>query len=125
MDVSPSELLAKIEALTERVLKLETEKAELEKENAELRERLGMSPRNSSLPPSSEHPHAKPASETQGKKKKKRGGQKGHPKHERMLIPTEECQAVHQYKPDVCADCGKKLSGTDSATSAAPGDRPP
>jgi transposase len=65
------------------------------------------------LPPSSVHPHAKPAS-TKRKSKKKRGGQPGHKKHERPLIPTEECDAVESLKPTECRRCGKKLSGNDS-----------
>jgi len=60
---------------------------------AYLEGRLGLSPQNSSLPPSSQHPHAKPKPPT-GKRKKKRGGQPGHPKHERPLIPTDRCNEV-------------------------------
>jgi transposase len=69
-------------------------------------------PQNSSLPPSSVHPHAKPAS-TKRKSKKKRGGQPGHKKHERPLIPAEQCDAVQSLKPAECRRCGKKLSGSD------------
>jgi len=69
-------------------------------------------PRNSSLPPSSEHPHAKPAprKEPSGKKP---GGQPGHPKHERALIPAEQCQAVIPVKPETCRRCGEPLTGSD------------
>jgi len=43
-----------------------------------------LTPRNSSVPPSREHPHAKPKRNPAGKKKKrKQGGQKGHKRHER------------------------------------------
>lgn len=70
-------------------------------------------PRNSSLPPSSEHPHAKPAPQRQPSGKK-RGGQPGHPKHERALIPVEECQAVFPLKPKECRRCGETLAGSDS-----------
>ena len=69
-------------------------------------------PQNSSLPPSTVHPHAKPAS-TKRKSKKKRGGQPGHKKHERPLIPTEECDEVKPLKPTECRRCGEKLSGSD------------
>ena len=48
---------------------------------AELEARLKLSPRNSSLPPSSEHPHAKPPRKPP-RSRKKRGGQPGHAKHE-------------------------------------------
>ena len=69
-------------------------------------------PQNSSLPPSTVHPHAKPAS-TKRKSKKRRGGQRGHKKHERPLLPTEECDAVKPLKPTECRRCGEKLSGSD------------
>ena len=58
-------------------------------------------PQNSSLPPSTVHPHAKPAS-TKRKSKKRRGGQRGHKKHERPLLPTEECDEVKPLKPTEC-----------------------
>jgi transposase len=69
-------------------------------------------PQNSSLPPSTQHPHAKPAARKR-KSKKRRGGQPGHAKHERPLIPTEECDHVEPLKPDACRRCGAKLSGSD------------
>lgn len=69
-------------------------------------------PQNSSLPPSSVHPHAKPAP-TRRKSKKNRGGQPGHKKHERPLIPTEGCDDVQSLKPTECRRCGERLSGCD------------
>ena len=62
--------------------------------------------------PARVHPHAKPAS-TKRKSKKKRGGQPGHKKHERPLIPTEDCDDVKPLKPTECRRCGEKLSGSD------------
>ncbi|HZL95755.1 MAG TPA: IS66 family transposase [Vicinamibacterales bacterium] len=79
---------------------------------AELEARLNKSPRNSSLPPSSEHPHAKPVPE-KSKSARKPGGQPGHPKHERALIPTEQCQSVVTVKPRRCRRCGELLAGAD------------
>ena len=80
---------------------------------AELEARLNRSPQNSSLPPSSQHPHAKPAAKKR-KSKRKRGGQPGHPKRERPLLPTEQCDDVRPLKPSECRRCGTKLSGTDA-----------
>jgi transposase len=80
---------------------------------AELEARLNKSPQNSSLPPSSQHPHAKPAPKKR-KSKRKRGGQPGHPKRERPLLPTEQCDDVRPLKPSECRRCGTKLSGTDA-----------
>jgi transposase len=81
---------------------------------AELEARLKNSPRNSSLPPSSEHPHAKPVPD-QPKSGKKPGGQPGHAKHERALIPTAECRAMIPCQPAQCRGCGHPLTGTDPA----------
>ena len=80
---------------------------------AYLEGRLGLSPQNSSLPPSSQHPHAKPKPR-KGKGKKKRGGQPGHPKHERPLIPTDQCNEVQSLKPTECRKCGEMLAGNDA-----------
>jgi transposase len=79
---------------------------------SELEARLNKSPRNSSLPPSTEHPHAKPAPPKQ-RSGKKPGGQPGHPKHERALIPADQCQAVVTLKPESCRRCGERLTGAD------------
>jgi transposase len=87
--------------------------ARLEQRVAELEARLNKTPRNSSLPPSTEHPHAKPAPQRQPSGKKS-GGQPGHPKHERPLIPVEQCQEVVPVKPEACRRCGKTLTGSDS-----------
>ena len=69
-------------------------------------------PQNSSLPPSSQHPHARSPSGKR-KSKKKRGGQPGHKKHQRPMIPTEQCDDVQQLKPIECRRCGAKLCGND------------
>jgi transposase len=91
-------LLAEVTRLTARV--------------AELVARLNKTPKNSSLPPSTVHPHAKPAPK-RAKSGKKRGGQPGHKKHERPLIPTEQCDDVQSLKPKECRRCGEKLAGDD------------
>ena len=84
---------------------------------AELESRLNKTPQNSSLPPSSQHPHDRPKNKPKRKKsekgKRKRGGQPGHPKHERSLIPTEQCDEVVPLKPSNCRRCGEELAGED------------
>lgn len=79
---------------------------------AELEARLNKTPRNSSLPPSSEHPHAKPAPK-KPKSGNKPGGQPGHAKHERALIPVEQCVQVVPLFPSTCRRCGEPLAGLD------------
>ena len=93
--------------LLDRIARLETRVEELE------RQAKGKTPQNSSLPPSSQHPHARPQSQKR-KSKKKRGGQPGHEKHERPLIPTDQCDDVHALKPTECRRCGEKLAGSDA-----------
>ena len=95
------------------VLTLLNRTARLEAQVEELQHQAkGKTPQNSSLPPSTVHPHAKPVS-MKRKSRKKRGGQPGHKKHERPLIPTEDCDEVKPLKPTECRRCGEKLSGSD------------
>lgn len=74
--------------------------------------RLKKTPQNSSLPPSSQHPHARPTTR-KSKSKKKHGGQAGHKRHERPLIPSDDCDEVNTLKPTECRRCGHKLRGSD------------
>jgi transposase len=71
-------------------------------------------PQNSSLPPSTQHPHAKPTS-ARPRPRKKRGGQPGHTKHTRPLLPTDDCDGVVPLVPITCRRCRRVLTGTDSA----------
>ena len=74
----------------------------------ELEARLGKTPDNSSLPPSSQHPQAKPPRGKQ-KAKRKRGGRRGHQKYQRELIPAEECDELISLSPSACRRCGAEL----------------
>ncbi len=78
----------------------------------ELESRLNKTPQNSSLPPSTQHPHAKPQP-PKAKSQKRRGGQPGHSKHERALLPSERCDEVIPVRPEACRRCGAKLVGSD------------
>src|SRR5579859_5068186 len=80
----------------------------------QLQDKLNQSPRNSSVPPSTEHPHAKPP-RPKSQAARCRGGQPGHHKHERPLLPTEQCDDVIPLKPAACRRCGRELSGEDAA----------
>jgi transposase len=111
--ISPEQLGAlspDLRAVVEAIIRhYERRIAELE---AELRG-LRKTPQNSSLPPGTQHPHAKPVKPS-SKSKKTRGGQPGHPKHERPLIPTDQCDEIVPLKPTECRRCGTKLSGNDA-----------
>ena len=74
---------------------------------------LRKTPQNSSLPLSTQHPLAK-AVKPKAKSKRKRGGQPGYAKHERVLIPTDQCDAVIPLKPTACRRCGTRLAGEDA-----------
>ena len=88
--------------------------AQLKKRIEALEARLSKTSRNSSKPPSSGHPHAKPEPQKKTKSKRKRGGQFGHQQFERSLIPASECAAVIPCRPVECRGCGKALRGMDS-----------
>jgi transposase len=78
---------------------------------AELQERLRQDSSNSSKPPSSNGPRSVPP-----KKKpsgKKRGGQPGHRRVVRALVPPEEVAQVKTVKPSHCDQCRTSLVGTD------------
>ena len=111
IDALPSEFQEILRAVIEHHQRRE---AELEARIAELESQVKLSPRNSSLPPSTEHPHAKPAP-LKPKSKRKRGGQPGHKKHERELIPAEECKEIIEQRPTTCRRCEELLQGDDAA----------
>jgi transposase len=94
------QLFDRIEALERRIEKLEA--------------LLGnkRTPQNSSLPPSSVHPHSKPPNK-KPKSTRKQGGQPGHKRHTRPLIPTEQCDHIEKLLPTQCRCCHQPLVGTD------------
>jgi transposase len=83
--------------------------AALEQQVAALTARLEQNSHNSSKPPSSDGPNVKrrPPRKPSGKK---RGGQPGHEKQERPLLPPNETAIL---KPKHCRRCGHKLTGDD------------
>ena len=112
-------ILAVLQSLWDRIATLEKRVRELEKENKksqkeidQLKERLGKNSSNSSKPPSTD-PHKPKRAPPKKKTGRKRGGQPGHPKHERKLVPPEQCKEVVPCIPETCNDCGAHLSGTD------------
>jgi transposase len=92
---------------------LHAQVAALQQRIAELEAKLGKNSTNSSQPPSVAHPHAKPLRPTPTSPRSA-GGQPGHAKHERPLLPTEHCQHVVACVPPACRRCAAPLAGTDS-----------
>src|SRR4051795_8898794 len=84
----------------------------LEQRIADLEERLGKNSTNSSRPPSSDPPSVKrrPPAPASGKK---RGGQTGHHRQARALVPTEQLRQVIECKPPKCRCCGDEFLGDD------------
>lgn len=103
----PPAVVAFIQWQTEQIRALTARVAELEA-------KLGKDSSNSSKPPSSAHPHAKPV-RLKPKSPRKPGGQPGHQKHERALIPSQQCQKIVPCVPAQCRRCGQALTGTDAA----------
>ncbi len=95
-----------VQSLLDHIVALEARIEELERQTKRL------TPQNSSLPPSTQHPHAKPPRK-KGKSKRKQGGQPGHAKHQRPLIPTDQCDEVEVLRPSECRRCGEGLRGCD------------
>jgi transposase len=84
----------------------------LERKIADLEERLGKNSTNSSKPPSSDPPSVKrrPPAPATGKK---RGGQPGHHRKARSLVPPEQLRQVIDCKPPRCRWCKDALAGDD------------
>lgn len=83
--------------------------AALEARIAALEARLAQNSGNSSRPPSSDPPHLKPAP-PRPPSGKRRGGQPGHRRHERVRL---EPDVVLEVRPQSCRGCGEALAGDD------------
>lgn len=96
----------------ERIEELEALVARLTRRVAELEAQLAQFSGNSSRPPSSDPPGAPPPSRPK-RTGRRRGGQPGHEKHTRLLLPPEEVDKIQTCKPKACRRCGKALTGND------------
>ena len=79
---------------------------------AELDEKLRKSSRNSSKPPSSDGPKAPPRAPKTSTGRKP-GGQEGHEKHDRPLVPSDKVNKRVVLRPKQCRGCGQGLVGVD------------
>jgi transposase len=87
--------------------------AELEATVRDLQARLQLNSTNSSKPPSSDPIGLKRKPPTPPSRRK-RGGQPGHPKAFRPLVPREKLRSSRDCKPSSCRRCGHALHGQDS-----------
>ncbi|RMG37289.1 MAG: hypothetical protein D6725_09085 [Planctomycetota bacterium] len=92
---------------------VERQFAETQAELAHAQQHTPTNPQKSSVPPSTVHPHAKRPRQQRKNSNRKRGGQPGHSRHERPLVPPEDVTDIIPLKPDVCRRCGEPLSGDD------------
>lgn len=98
----------------DRIEELEALVARLLRRIAELEAQLAQFSGNSSRPPSSDPPGAPPPSRPK-RTGRRRGGQPGHQKHGRTLLPPEQVDKIQTCKPKMCRRCGKALTGDDPA----------
>ncbi len=113
---SLTELLAIIRQLKEKIAEQAERIAEQDKRIAQLERKLARARKNSSTsskPPSSDIVKPPSKNKTNGEKKRKIGGQPGHPKHERPTFTVEEVDHFHPYTLDLCPNCSGKLHLTD------------
>jgi transposase len=107
-------LQAEVEELKEALRLQQQQTRLLQQQLADAHVKLGTNSSNSSLPPSSDRFHCKrrppPAAD---QPRKKRGGQPGHPRHERPLVPPEQVKQTIPCKPTACRRCGQPLTGND------------
>src|SRR5215212_3714341 len=99
-------LQAQVEALTATVAGLEATLAQVQAQLAAARKDSS----TSSKPPSSDIVKPPKPPPPPGQERRNAGGQPGHPKHERPLVPPERLSAPpHDYLLEICPDCGRGL----------------
>jgi transposase len=103
------ELLERLVAL-EKALAVRDARIEvLEAENAELRRRLGQTPRNSNMPPASQGLDKPAPKSLRGRSGRRAGGQDGH--QGRTLLQVDDPDETVRHEPIACAGCGDGLAG--------------
>jgi len=124
-DLSPIEtdkiisgLVRRLEALEKRILELQG----IERENAELRERLSKyenpkNSRNSSIPPSKDENRPKKNQSLRKRSGKDPGGQPGH--KGKTLEMTTAPDTIIELHPDHCRSCGLSLDKVTSIQESA------
>lgn len=99
-------------AIAAAFLAMQQRLCELEDRVRDLEARLKLNSTNSSKPPSTDPPgiKRKPPVPPSGKR---RGGQPGHRKAQRALVPPEKLRETFHCRPVACRRCGHPLAGED------------
>ncbi len=123
----PAEILAEmtpalrafVEGLLLVNIALHAQIEKMQAENDELKSQVKrLTPQNSSLPPSTQHPHARPTPKPKPKSKKTWGGQSGHKRTIRELVPIERCEQVERCDQVITAVPWKEPGSYDDARGA-------
>jgi hypothetical protein len=112
------EIIESFRSLHQEHQTLKQEHEQLKQDFAELSQRLDevvsqlkSSSRNSSKPPSSDTPEQKAKRPCQRKRSPRQpGGQPGHPRHERALLPEQDVDQINHYFPHEQCECGGQVA---------------
>jgi transposase len=99
-------------AVQQLVLALVAENQELKARLSVIEEQIKQNSQNSSKPPSKDGFGAKPKVK-KAKGERARGGQLGHPGHERNFHELTDNSEIHEHIPSSCRVCGVELEGVD------------
>lgn len=105
------ELLKRLAVLEQAVAARDARIEALEAENAELRRRLGQTPRNSNMPPSSQVLDKPAPKSLRGRSGRRAGGQDGHPGRTLRQVDVADETVLHE--PAACAGCGDGLADAE------------
>ena len=113
VDLAPPRTLAEalglLQVVCAELAALRAENARLQARTQELEARLGQNSTNSSRPPSSDPPSVPPARPAPPSGRR-RGGQPGHPPHQRALVPSEQVDQLVAHWPTHCRGCQAPLA---------------
>jgi transposase len=97
-------LLTVVALQQQQIAQLQQDNADLRQRLTEIQARLNQHSQNSSKPPSSDPPSAPPRP-----MRVPRGRKAAHPHHERPDPPPEQITDVQDHYPDICASCQSQL----------------